>query len=189
VVESVNRSSYRVTVETNGTPELLPRPLRIRPAYADGRTRFVRTADGVETTPVGAAPSYALRSAGLVRTYLSVADQQLSGTARRNGTVYHLLQADADTDPDRSLDWREPSTSALITDEGLVYGLYRQHVDVGVEPTVTVVLEWEYGRRDADSGLRPPDWVRGADGTRAEVETGNETGNQTGRGTAGDDDA
>ena len=167
VVESSSRSVYRTSVDRNGTPRALPSALRIDPAYADGQSRYVRTGDGVEVSPVTTS-GYARRSVHLVRDYLTVTRQGISGSVTENGTRFTLVQADGDPEPQ----WGDVATSVIVTETGFVTVLQRRHVDRTVDPNVTVVIEWEYGERRGDRRvLSPPDWVP------------TETANRTARGT------
>jgi hypothetical protein len=156
VVEAINWSVYRTSIVRNGTPRALPSALRMNSAYADGQTRYVRTDDGVEVSTETTVSGYAPRSVRLVRDYLTVTRQGVSGSVEENGTRFTLVQADGDPDPE----WSDVATSVIVTETGFVTALQRRHVDRTVAPNVTVVIEWQYRELRGDRrSLSPPDWV------------------------------
>jgi hypothetical protein len=155
VVEAIDWSVYRTSIVRNGTPRALPSALRMEPAYADGQTRYVRTDDGVEVS-TETTSGYARRSVRLVRDYLTITRQGISGSVTENGTRFTLVQADGDPEPQ----WGDVATSVIVTETGFVTALQRRHVDRTVAPNVTVVIEWQYRELRGDRrSLSPPDWV------------------------------
>jgi hypothetical protein len=141
--------------------------------YADGRTRYEPTDEGVERTPVAggtgrgagdesAVERYANRAARLVSWYLSV-ERATVGPAGTDAAV--RIEAEGDPWPGTASE----STTALVRADGLVWRLRRSHRLP--ERDVVVVVGFEY-RALGTATVERPAWL-------GRPETGTET-NATG---------
>jgi hypothetical protein len=137
--------------------------------YADGRTRYEPTDEGVERTPVagGTAPGagdesaverYVDRAARLVSWYLSV-ERATVGPAGADATV--RIEAEGDPWPGTASE----STTALVRADGLVWRLRRSHRLS--ERDVVVVVGFEYDALGTATVERPAWLDRPETGTGA----------------------